>query len=129
MIRLLNTFGSQISYDVHTELKDNPTASIYGQVHGAEITAKDSKSVQCQIDLFMRNVILPLAKETHALILCNASDCALANSLDRVMAPEQIRMGKSCPFTVLAMCFSLKVSIILLLLLLSLFIYSTTTIC
>lgn len=54
--------------------------------------------------------ILPLAMQTKALILvCGSNDCYLSTALARVAVAEQARLGKDCPFTVLATASELDV--------------------
>jgi hypothetical protein len=58
-----------------------------------------------RLDHFMASVILPLAAQTHAIILCNAisSICALSSSLTRMLAVHGATWGKDTPFTVLSL--------------------------
>ena len=69
----------------------------------SEISADDERVVETQLLLFMKNCVLPLAVQTKALILVGgANDCILSASLSKVALAEQARLGKDCPFTVLA---------------------------
>ncbi len=44
----------------------------------------------------------PQAITTKALIVVSgANDCTLAAALEKVVTPEQVRLGKECPFSVL----------------------------
>merc|ERR1711871_922288 len=58
----------------------------------------------------MMDILIPLAVQTHALIVCVADNegafgegCILANSLNRMLKMSQSRWGGNCPFTVLSM--------------------------
>jgi hypothetical protein len=58
-----------------------------------------------RLDHFMSSVILPLAAQTRAIILCNAISniCALSSSLTRMLAVHRATWGKDTPFTVLSL--------------------------
>jgi hypothetical protein len=63
----------------------------------------DDRVAETQMLLFMRTCILPLAKQTRALILVSgANDCFLSAALAEVALAEQHRLGKDCPFAVVA---------------------------
>ena len=69
----------------------------------SEISADDERVVETQLLLFMKTCVLPLAVQTKALIVVGgANDCTLSASLSKVVVAEQARLGKDCPFTVLA---------------------------
>eukprot|EP00927_Polykrikos_kofoidii_P026351 TRINITY_DN23493_c0_g1_i5.p1 TRINITY_DN23493_c0_g1~~TRINITY_DN23493_c0_g1_i5.p1 ORF type:complete len:948 (-),score=131.35 TRINITY_DN23493_c0_g1_i5:318-3092(-) len=55
---------------------------------------------------FMREVILPLAVETHAVVLCDASygQCFLASAFGKTVALERAKWGHTLPFTILGVC-------------------------
>lgn len=58
--------------------------------------------VEERLDLFMELVLLPIAEETNALILCSAicGMCALTKSLTRVVAASEQRWADGKPFTI-----------------------------
>ena len=88
----------------HEELLNDPD-SVYGSssFSPSEICAGDERIVEQQIMLFMKTCVLPLAMQTKALILVSGSnDCYVTSALARVALAEQARLGKNCPFTVLA---------------------------
>lgn len=103
IIRLMFSGGSSYLY------KANAQAHVQrlGQwgtytLTGGNINAKDDNDFTQQAIMLMRNCIIPLAKETRALIVINAStNCLLGNVLAEVAIPEQERLGKNCPFKVL----------------------------
>lgn len=107
VIRLLSAEKGVAQYSVHTESRGYVLSP---QQYGSDIDAHDSARAQMQLDLFMKTCILPLAKQTHALIICSGcNDDALAASLERVVVPEQARLGKNCPFKVLTFVWSFEV--------------------
>lgn len=59
--------------------------------------------VEERLDLFMKLVLLPIAEETNALILCSAicGMCALTKSLTRVVAASEQRWADGKPFTII----------------------------
>jgi len=58
-----------------------------------------------RLDHFMSSVILPLAAQTRAIILCDAISgiCALSSSLTRMLAVHRATWGKDTPFTVVSL--------------------------
>lgn len=107
VIRLLSAEKGVAQYSVHTESRGYVLSP---QQYGSDLDAHDSARSQMQLDLFMKTCILPLAKQTHALIICSGcNDDALAASLERVVVPEQARLGKNCPFKVLTFVWSFEV--------------------
>jgi hypothetical protein len=69
----------------------------------SELGQFDERIVETQILLFMKTCILPLAKQTRALILVSgANDCFFSVALSNIALAEQARLGKDCPFTVVA---------------------------
>lgn len=85
------------------EYEKSPTAS-------SEIDRGDEEIVETQLLLFMKNVVLPLAMQTRALILVNgANNCYLSAALSKVAVAEQARLGRDCPFTVIAIAHELEV--------------------
>ena len=70
----------------------------------SELNSRDEDIVRTQTILFMKSVILPLAIQTKALIIVDGrSDCLLGDSLAKVVLTEQARLGRDCPFSVVAM--------------------------
>jgi hypothetical protein len=69
----------------------------------SEICESDEILVESQVLLFMRTCILPLARQTRAIILVDGkNDCYLSAALANVVLSEQARLGKDCPFSVIA---------------------------
>ena len=104
VIRIMPSCKGRQEYLVHTESHDT-SKEIWGgcQPLGCEITAEDEYVSASQLALFMEKCVLPLACQTSALIIVSgANDCTLAAALARAVAPMQARLGKKCPFTVLA---------------------------
>lgn len=105
VIKLLPSLGvhSQMR-TAHPELYGLPQAE-YGTsfATSSEISRGDERAVETQVLLFMKTCILPLAVQTRALILVSGhNDCYLSVALASVALAEQARLGKDCPFTVVA---------------------------
>ena len=68
----------------------------------SELNETDSRMTETQVVDFMRNILLPIAIETKAVILCQAENsCFLSASFALVAAAEQVRLGAKCPFKVI----------------------------
>jgi hypothetical protein len=107
VIRLMAADHGVAAYTVHTEKRGYVLS---WQQFGPELNYVDSNQSQIQLDLFMKTCVLPLAKQTHALIICSGcNDDMLAQALERVVLPEQSRMGKNCPFKVLTFVWAFEV--------------------
>ena len=105
VIKLLPSIGSAKQMSVAHSERIGSKEVEYGQSTSAssEISADDERVVETQLLLFMKNCVLPLAVQTKALILVGgANDCILSASLSKIVVAEQARLGKDCPFTVLA---------------------------
>ena len=69
----------------------------------SELNEYDSRITESQVVSFMRNVVLPIAIETKAVILVQAENaCFLSAAFTLVAASEQARLGANCPFKVIA---------------------------
>jgi hypothetical protein len=90
----------------HGETTGTRASEYFNTANGnlsSELDRSDESIFESQVLLFMRTCIIPLAKQTHALILiAGANDCYLGAALSDVALAEQARLGKNCPFTVLA---------------------------
>ena len=62
------------------------------------------KSAEEQIDRFMAEVLIPLAAQTNAIVLCSATPntCILSASLTRMYAVERAKWGARAPFTIIS---------------------------
>jgi len=103
-------------------IKLNPSIAVYSQMRIAheemigtnaeftpqqfetsEIDTMDERAVEQQLIIFMRKCVLPLAKQTKAVIIVGgANDCYLSAALANAALAEQARLGPHCPFTVIA---------------------------
>jgi hypothetical protein len=76
-----------------------------GLVHGrgSFLTPEDECVALDKLDHFMADVILPMAVQTEAIIICNAipSVCVLSGSLTRMMSVYRSNWGRVVPFTVI----------------------------
>lgn len=76
----------------------------------SEFDEYDERIINSQLIIFMRTCVVPLAKQTKALILISgANDCYLGAALASIALQEQARMGKDCPFHVLATAYVFEV--------------------
>jgi hypothetical protein len=70
----------------------------------SEVDDIDAAELNAQLLLFMKTCIIPIAIQTHALILVSgSSSCSLGSALSSVAVLEQARFGNRCPFTVVAL--------------------------
>jgi hypothetical protein len=71
---------------------------------GPFLTLDDEISAIEKLDHFMASVILPLAAQTQAIIICNAcpKNCMLSSSLTRMLSVHRSKWGQDIPFTVLS---------------------------
>ena len=71
---------------------------------GPFLQKEDEENAIDRLDHFMGTVILPLAAQTQAIILCNAvpARCVLSASLTRMLSVHRASWGKDIPFTVLS---------------------------
>ena len=58
-----------------------------------------------RLDHFMSEVLLPLAAQTRAVVLCSATpdQCALSASFTRMYVAQRRRWGAKPPFTVISL--------------------------
>jgi hypothetical protein len=105
IIMLLPSTGVESQMKIaHEERIRTAAFEYYGSTsQSSELDASDARVVESRIILFMRTCILPLARQTRAIILVSgANDCFLSAALANVVLAEQARLGKDCPFTVIA---------------------------
>ena len=71
---------------------------------GPFLKADDERRLMDHLDHFMATVILPLAAQTNAIILCSALQgaCMLSSSLTRMLAVHRSTWGREPPFTVIS---------------------------
>lgn len=74
-----------------------------GVVHGrAPFCSYEEEKQSCElIDRFMSDVIIPLAAQTNAIIICSGTDCncILGSSLTRIYGAVRAQWGQKAPFT------------------------------
>jgi hypothetical protein len=59
----------------------------------SEIDIADQRTVETQVLLFMKTCIIPLAKQTRALILVSGSnDCFLSSAMSSIALAEQAKI-------------------------------------
>ena len=64
----------------------------------------DERKAETQIDTFMRDVLLPLAAETRAVVVTSAvpAMCQLSASFLRMFTAKRSTWAAKCPFTILS---------------------------
>ena len=67
-----------------------------------ELSDADEERVEQELNLIAKEVLLPLAVRSHALVV-GVSACALMNAFANVCGPIQRRYGDKCPFRMI--CF------------------------
>jgi len=70
----------------------------------AFLSVKDETIAEGKVDTFMSDVLLPLAAETHAVVICNAipGSCILSASFLRMYAAKRATWGEKNPFCILS---------------------------
>ena len=70
---------------------------------------EEERMAQSRIDMFMSEVLLPLAVQTQAIILANAirGTCVLSMAFTRAVSVNRAKWGGQLPFTVLSMASNL----------------------
>lgn len=105
VINLMSSWGLRNSLNLFPANKYNLRMNP-GVFHNSPpfLTADDEQESMEKLDMFMSDVILPLAASTHALILANAipGDCALANALSRAYRLQRTKWGNPPPFSILS---------------------------
>jgi len=68
------------------------------------LSVEAEREVENRLDLFMSNVLIPLAARTNAIVLCNAAhcECALSAAFTRMYAVMRSQWNGPPPFTVLS---------------------------
>ena len=85
------------------EISQRTTAShyLYGiaQGYASFTSASDQRVAEEKIDRFMMDVLIPLAVQTNAIVLCTSekNSCILSTSQHRMLALERTKWGNSEP--------------------------------
>lgn len=79
----------------HPQYKHKPESEYSTSVFTtSEISPGDERVTETQILLYLKSCVLPLAKQTRALIVVGgANDCYLSSALASVVLNEQARLG------------------------------------
>lgn len=111
IIMLLHSGGESLVKLAHEECIGTDICEYKGSTYqSSELDESDARTCESRIILFMRTCILPLARQTRAIILVSgANDCFLNAALANVVLAEQARLGKDCPFTVIATALEFEV--------------------
>lgn len=79
--------------------KRNPSNPTYSP---PELSDADEDRVEQELNLIAKEVLLPLAVRSHALVV-GVSACALMNAFANVCGPIQRRYGDKCPFRMICL--------------------------
>ena len=110
VIKLNPSVGVQSQMGTAHEEMIGTSSEYTGEFTTSEIDKMDERVVETQMILFMRTCILPLAKQTRAVIIIGgANDCCMSAALANVALAEQARLGPNCPFTVIAFVYEFEV--------------------
>ena len=73
---------------------------VYSEL-GCEVglTETDNK-----IAMFLKEVVLPMAIQTHALVMVDNNSCSLSKAFGELVAAEAAKRGGKVPFTTLCVC-------------------------
>lgn len=73
--------------------------------HPPFVSAADEQDAESRIDLFMSEVLIPLAERTSAVVICTALTkmCVLSAAFTRMVAAQSAKWAGRPPFTVLSM--------------------------
>ena len=108
VINLLESGGFQ-PYTTHTDaerwvqLNQRWAPGVkYG--HAPFTSSEEQRKAHSAIDGFMASVLLPLAAQTHAVVICSALQgaCALSEAFMRIYRLSMHKWGSEPPFTVLS---------------------------
>ena len=106
VINLLSSWGLRASLMLYPERFYNQNVETAGLLFNdpSFLSAEEEQKTTAQLDMFMSDVILPLAATTNALIIANAitGDCALAHSLSRAFSVQRAKWAGNPPFTILS---------------------------
>ena len=107
VINLLVSQGSTdyVTNEILGELADLAKSDAGLIPHRGPFAGPDEERQMIEmLDHFMETVILPLAAQTNAFILCNAcqSTCMLSSSLTRMLSVHRSTWGREPPFTILS---------------------------
>lgn len=91
----------------HEEFEAGNILDLAGFQHNKPpfLSQEEEDAVQSKIDLFMADVVVPLAVQTQAVILACAvpDECCLSASLTRVVSSQRAKWGQVLPFKILSL--------------------------
>ena len=106
VIDLLVSPGFSVTNRYFPSSVESITAAGYQGVvpdKGPYLNEADERAAMLKLDLFMSDVIIPLAVRTNAIVLCSAIKmCVLSMSFLRMVAVQSPKWGGKPPFTVVA---------------------------
>ena len=106
LINLLESCGFRESTHIWSaeELGERP--DLAGLLHDKPpfFTREDESEAEAMLDRFMADVLIPLAAQTRAVVLCSAcpAECILSASFTRMYSVARPKWGDKAPFTVLS---------------------------
>ena len=102
VINLIFSFG----FKKATQLQSGWDPIKLGVRHGQPpfLSQAEERAAEARIDVFMADVLIPLAARTSAVVLCDAVDggCILSTSFKRMTSVARAQWGGELPFTVLS---------------------------
>ena len=68
------------------------------------LTPEEERAAEKRIEGFMADVVIPLAAQTNAIVICSATPnvCILSASLTRMYQVERAKWGSRAPFTIIS---------------------------
>lgn len=106
VIEFIKSWGFRASTKICAEEDYQKLVRASGILHGRPsfLTHEDEQEAEAKIDMFMADVMIPLAAQTHAVVLCDAipGDCALSTSFLRMYAVMRSKWSGPAPFSVIS---------------------------
>ena len=87
-----------------TAATSNRVVSTHERKNGAFVNGEASQDAEAGLDRFMAEVLIPLAVQTNAIVICDAvSQFELSASFMRMVAVQRASFADGMPFTIIAM--------------------------
>lgn len=109
LINLVKSFGGRASVEMQTPsffANGRVDGMLAGVLHGCppHLSREEEEAAIAKVDDFMADVLIPLAAQTNAIILCDASskECSLSASFLRMCTVVGSQWGGKPPFTVIS---------------------------
>ena len=107
VIELLGSWGSRFSTESESPewFAQAATSHAAGVLHGNPpfLSREDERAAAAKIDMFMADVLIPLAAQTNAVVLCGATgNDLLSASFTRMYSVAKHRWCGPPPFTIIS---------------------------